>query len=376
MLLVVAAAAVLVVVACAAVLLVLRSRLDAVLDDAGAAEAVLADVTLPLLGIGAGLLLATCLLGVLAVHRTLRPVAVMVERASRASAAGDLPVPPGRDEMARLAVTLNAVLSRMRAAVTRERALVAGVGQELRAPLAALRGEIELARTSTTYDDLQGSLAAADHEVSRLGSLTDDLLLVAREGAAADEQPGSSVEPAGTALRPTDLRTLVPDELRRLSAMVPRTSLSLDDSGVGGVTALVAGPDSAWARVLAHLVRDAGAAGAGHAVVRLATTADEVSLVVDDDGRCFAGADSDHPGSSAVDGDGQQPGGELPEPSEPTRRAAREAGLGLVIIDALVRARRGRVRLDAGPEGGARVSVSVPLARPAAGQGDGGGHPA
>ena len=311
---------------------------------------------LPLALVAAALLAATTLLAVVGVRRALRPVGTMVERASRASAGADLPVPPGDDEVARLATTLNAVLGRMRASVTRERAFIDDASHELRTPLAVLKGEVELARTSTTYDDLQESLAAAAHEVDRLTELTDDLLLVAREGAAADEASGlggaASVEPAGSALRPTDLRVLVPVELRRLASLVPRTALSIDDSGVGGVTALVAGPDSAWQRVLANLVRDAG--GAAAAVVRLSTTADEVTLVLDDDGPGFADGLA---GPEQAGLDRLRRGGGA--------RSGSGSGLGLAIVDALVRARRGRVVLGAAPGGGGRVAVTVPLARAA-----------
>ena len=327
--------------------------------DQSAVDRALDRLTLPLALVAAAVLAATTLLAVVGVRRALRPVGVMVERASRASAGADLPVPPGDDEIARLATTLNAVLGRMRASVTRERAFIDDASHELRTPLAVLKGEVELARTSTTYDDLQESLAAAAHEVDRLTDLTDDLLLVAREGAAADEASGlggaASVEPAGSALRPTDLRVLVPVELRRLASLVPRTTLSIDDSGVGGVTALVAGPDSAWQRVLANLVRNAGGAGAADAVVFLSTTADEVSLVLDDDGPGFADglAGEDQAGLDRLRrADGA--------------RSGSGSGLGLAIVDALVRARRGRVVLDAAPGGGGRVAITVPLARAAA----------
>lgn len=379
---VLAAAVVIVVAAGAATSLVLRTRLTAALENLpgardGAVDAVMERLTTPLLIVAAALLLATCLLGVLAVRLALGPVGVLVLASSKAAADGDLPVPPGRDEVARLAMTLNAVVSRMRGAVTRERTLISAASRELRAPLAALRGEVELARTSVTYDDLQGSLSAAVHEVERLTALTDDLLLVAREGAAADELASSSVEPGGTALRPTDLRTLVPDELRRLSALVPRTALSLDDSGVGGVTALVTGPDGAWARVLANLVRDAGAAGAGQAVVRLATTADEVSIIVDDDGPGFWDRSGAKDAEAGHDEAGHDEAGESgPDPSErpggDPSGSVRGTGMGLSIVDALVRARKGRMELSDAPDGGGRVSVTVPLARAAA-SAEGGG---
>ena len=113
----------------------------------------------------------------------LRPVEAMRRRAAvvSASAPGALPVPRGRDEISRLAVTLNDMLSRLQGALEHERRFVADASHELRTPVALLRTELELAlRRPRSADELKLALRSALAETERLSRLADDLLLLAR----------------------------------------------------------------------------------------------------------------------------------------------------------------------------------------------------
>src|SRR5919202_4323317 len=92
-----------------------------------------------------------------------------------------LPVPPAHDEIGRLGSTLNAMLDRLDAASTRERALVAAPSHELRTPLAIRRTELELAlRGSGDRDELEAAVRSAAEETDRLSALAEDLLVIAR----------------------------------------------------------------------------------------------------------------------------------------------------------------------------------------------------
>ena len=96
-------------------------------------------------------------------------------------APGTLPVPPRRDEISRLAVTLNEMLSRLQAALEHERRFVADASHELRTPVALLRTELELAlRRPRSPDEMRLALRSALVETERLSQLADDLLLLAR----------------------------------------------------------------------------------------------------------------------------------------------------------------------------------------------------
>jgi signal transduction histidine kinase len=128
------------------------------------------------------------LLGSLAAYwvaaAALRPVEAMRARAAEISAADpdqSLPVPPTRDEVARLGTTLNEMLERLAEALHHERAFVADASHELRTPLAILRTELELALAEgRSPEELRAALASAAEETDRLSQLSDDLLTIAQ----------------------------------------------------------------------------------------------------------------------------------------------------------------------------------------------------
>ena len=118
----------------------------------------------------------------------LRPVDAMRRQAAEISATEPgrrLPVPPTRDEIARLGETLNEMLLRLEEAFQHERTFVSDASHELRTPLAILKTELELAmREGRTPEELVLAIRSAAEETDRLAQLANDLLVVARSTRA------------------------------------------------------------------------------------------------------------------------------------------------------------------------------------------------
>ena len=129
-------------------------------------------------------LLLAVLSGYALAAAALRPVEAMRRRAAAVSAdepGRRLPVPPARDEISALALTLNDMLARLEASFEHERRFLADASHELRTPLALLRGELELAlRRPRSHDELEAAVRSAAEETERLTRLAEDLLLIAR----------------------------------------------------------------------------------------------------------------------------------------------------------------------------------------------------
>jgi two-component system, OmpR family, sensor kinase len=122
--------------------------------------------------------------GYLVAAAALGPVEAMRARAEAITASTPgrrLPVTEPRDELARLAATLNDMLGRLEAAFAHERRFVADASHELRTPLAMLRTELEVAlRRPRSNAELEEALRSAAEEAERLSQLAEDLLLIAR----------------------------------------------------------------------------------------------------------------------------------------------------------------------------------------------------
>lgn len=125
-------------------------------------------------GLGAYWLAATALSPV---ERMRREVAAL----SAQDTQGRVRVPGTRDELAALAGTMNALLTRLQGALARQRGFVADASHELRTPLAVLGAELELAgRPGRSQEELVQAVANAEDEVARLTRITNDLLMLAR----------------------------------------------------------------------------------------------------------------------------------------------------------------------------------------------------
>jgi two-component system OmpR family sensor kinase len=125
--------------------------------------------------------------------RALRPVEAITNRAA-AIAAGDLQgrlAPPGADdEIGRMTERLNAMLERLQGALEGNRRFAAAASHELRSPLTAIRGEVEVAlRRDREAFDYRETLASVQARVVEMGDTIGQLatLVRAREGRSEVE---------------------------------------------------------------------------------------------------------------------------------------------------------------------------------------------
>jgi signal transduction histidine kinase len=270
----------------------------------------------------------------------LRPVEALRKQAETVTPGepGGLPVPAARDEISRLALTLNDMLERLQAAVEHERRFVADASHELRTPLALLRTELELAlRRPRSSDELTDALRSAAEETERLSRLAEDLLLLAR----ADQ---------GTL--PMRLEVVHAGEL--LTEVAARFAIRVDslqrriDVDLGDVGADIEVDPVRVEQALTNLVDNALIYAEGAVELSCKVSGDTVELHVRDEGdgfpREFRARAFDR--FSRAD-EARSNGG---------------AGLGLSIVEFVARAHGGSVGLGDAPGRGADVWIALPRA--------------
>jgi heavy metal sensor kinase len=121
-------------------------------------------------------------------RQSLAPVAAMAERARDIGAddpGARLPVANPRDELGRLAVTFNALLSRLDASLTQQRQFMADASHELRTPVTTARtaAAVALQQGHRTEAEYRETLAIVEQQTTRLSRIVDDMFTLARADA-------------------------------------------------------------------------------------------------------------------------------------------------------------------------------------------------
>jgi two-component system OmpR family sensor kinase len=301
------------------------------------------------------------------VRRGLRPLDQMASTAG-AIAAGDLSQrvesTDERTEVGQLGSALNTMLSGIEGAFAaraaseeRLRRFLADASHELRTPLTSIRGYAELFDRGARDrpEDLATSMRHIREEASRMSTLVDDLLLLAR----LDHQRPLVLEHVDL----TDIVTAAVDAAR---VSTPGRAITLEVPGplpvVGDADRLRQVVDNLLANAVQHTPD-------GSPVdVRVGTQSATGYLEISDQGPGIPSAEQAH----------------IFEPfhrADPTRaRATGGAGLGLTIVSAIAHAHGGTVGVVSDPtsdngSGGATFWVRIPLTGPApeAGPGAAGG---
>ena len=288
------------------------------------------------------LLLAVAVATWVFVGRSLRPVEAIrrtVEGIGAAQLDGRVPVPPARDEVARLAQTMNAMLARLEASQAAQRRFIADASHELRSPVATLRAAVEIWDAHPGTSSPREFAGLVGSESSRLERLVDDLLLLARadEGALAAGRTD------------VDLDEVVEGELARLRATTDLTVTTAVDP------VRVRGDYGQLLRMVRNLVDNAAryARSSVSLGVRTETVGDGVWAVVE--------VTDDGPG--VPEGERVRVFDRFVRLQEGRDRGSGGTGLGLAIVAELVAAHGGFVQVGQAPGGGASFRVRLPADR-------------
>lgn len=287
--------------------------------------------------IGGASLLAALLAGYLLAARTASPLRRFAATAAEVDA-GDLtprlrPDLSSAAELNTLAEAFNHMLDRLDLAFARQRQFVSDASHELRSPLTAIRGQIEvLARSENPgAAEVRRVAATTMAEMQRVERLVEGMLALAR----LDEGAGASI---------SELEA--EPFLRELAESAPGPPTELGELAAG---TLRADPDLV-AQVVRNLLDNAHrhAAATGKVMLSSRGGAERLLVAVDDDGEGIPPAERErvfdrfHRSQRARD------------------RASGGSGLGLGISRAIVERHGGRIWVEDSPLGGARVCFELP----------------
>jgi signal transduction histidine kinase len=242
------------------------------------------------------------------------------------------------EEFNRLVGVLNAMLERMDRGVLAQRRVIADVGHDLRTPITAMQGEIEVTlRHERSPERYRQALASLLEEVGQLRTLSDTLLLLARVEAG-------DLAPQRVA---TDLRALVAAAIERVGPRVGQHQVTFDPTPNGAGEAAV---DARMVGlVLDHLLDNAVRHTPEQAAVTVRAMGDAAAAIitVEDDGPGVSDEMLPHLFERFYRGD-------------PARSRGSGAGLGLTVSAAIVSAHGGTIIADRGTGAGFRVTVRLP----------------
>jgi signal transduction histidine kinase len=290
-----------------------------------------------LLAVGCPIIIALVILGTYRlVGAALRPVeAIRAQVASISSTdlAQRVPVPGTRDEVAYLALTMNAMLARLERGRAAQHRLVSDASHELRSPLSTITTALEMATGRPELLDNELIDESLLPEAHRMRQLIEDLLLLARADEDAMELRHDDV----------DIDDLLLAEASRLRGM----------ESVHAVTHIEAcrtvGDHAALARVIRNLVDNAVRYAASTVTMDCHPESGHVVIIIGDDG----------PGIPAED---RARVFERFVRLDPTRtRSSGASGLGLSIVEQIVRSHGGTVAVGDAASRGAVFTLTLPL---------------
>lgn len=292
----------------------------------------------------------TAVLGFELASRALAPVERITEQASwiaQGNFDARLDAPGVLDEVGRMTLLLNDMLERLHQAVTSNRRFAADASHELRSPLTAMAGELDVAlRHPRTVDEYRDTLQQVRGRVAALSALAGDLTILSRAQEGLRD----------IAVREVPLAPLIDEAFDRWRAVAAprriRLTHDLDPRLVayGDTTLLSRVIDNVVANAV-HYNRDGGAVRVTASVTPPAGDAwapTLVTLAVTDDGAGIPAAEHERIFERFFRLD------------ESRRRHTGGSGLGLAICREVLRALGGQIRVADSSAAGTTFAITLP----------------
>lgn len=295
-----------------------------------------------LLGGGVIALVVTAV-GVAGLSRTaLAPINQVVSTAQSIVKAEDLgqrvPVPATQDEIHRMTVTINDLLTRLEALFMAQRRLIADVSHELRTPLAAMKGNLEVLARGAYRDPqlLTESLADMRQETARMIRMVNDLLLLAQSEAGVELRSA-----------PVEMDELLLEIHRELHPLAGNVALNINLEDM--VT--VPGDRDRLKQALLNLGVNAlqHTPPGGMVTLRLERRQGFACVNVSDTGKGIAPEELPHIFKRFYRADRSR------------SRNGGGAGLGLAIVERIMEAHAGRITVESMPGAGSTFTLWLPL---------------
>jgi signal transduction histidine kinase len=263
-----------------------------------------------------------------------REITEAASRIGQSDLSTRVPTNKRSDEIGQLALTLNRMLDRIENSVHQLHSITDSLAHDLRSPLTAIRGKLEIALSNDVRAEQGEPIVSAIDELDRLTEFLNTSLDVAE--AKADALKLSPTE--------VDLDGLV-------RSMIDLYEPCMSDKGIrvllrsaGSVT--VPADAALLHRVIANLLdNELKHLPASCTVsINLEVSDHTATLTVEDDGPGFDSEIISHMFEQRMKG-----------------KESKGHGLGLAFVEAVVRAHGGRVTASNRPEGGAQLTITWPL---------------
>jgi len=296
-------------------------------------DTTITDLGTTLLIVGGLSICVAALLALFVAQASLRPVTRLTRAAERVATTQDLAASIDvrrRDELGRLASSLNAMLAALETSREQQRELIRDASHELQTPLTSLRTNVEVlaGRPGMPETERRRLLADVSQQVAELTALMDNLVELARDTDTPTEETTE-----------IDLDRLVTDAVDRARLRAPDVTIELDLEPTR-----VEGRRHQLERAIVNVLDNAckWSPPGGQVDVRLRNG----TITVRDHG---AGIDPE----------------DLPRVFDsfyraPAARSMPGSGLGLAIVRRVVDAHGGNVALEPAPGGGTIARIHLP----------------